>query len=125
MTRVAIGTTSGPRFGRRSVSRLTWGALAALSSSAVGYLLEWIRQRGGCEHGDPSPDTLVTSIYLILIGGGLGGLIVVGLGVRALARRHDRTDIAPMLVAIVALVMIEPLFLSADSGPGGWFQYCG
>ena len=30
-----------------------------------------------------------------------------------------------MLVALVAVVMVEPLFLSAGSGPGGWFQYCG
>lgn len=119
---MAIPPTNRRRFTR---SHYTWAAVGSLVVSFIGYLLELIRQRGACEHGDPSPDTLVISVYSILIGGGIGGLLVFGFAYRAFRRRHRREDIAPMLVALVAVVMVEPLFLSAGSGPGGWFQYCG
>jgi len=93
--------------------------------TSIGYILEFIRQRGGCENGDPSPDTLVLSIYLILIGGGVGGMLVLVFGLKRFTRQHSRDDIAPLLIALVTLVMVEPLFFAAEAGPGGWFQYCG
>ena len=98
--------------------------LLQVGITVVGYLLEFVRQRGDCSNGDPSPDTLVLSIYLILIGGGVGGLLVLVFGVKRFTRRHSRDDIAPLLIALVTLVMVEPLFFAAEAGPGGWFQYC-
>ena len=104
---------------------LRWVSLMTLASAGLGYILEFVRQRGNCELGDPSPDTLVLSIYLILIGGGLGGVLILIFGIKRFTRQHSRDDIAPILIALVALVMVEPLFFAADAGPGGWFQYCG
>lgn len=105
-------------------NRLRTWSLLSFGATIVGYLFEFVRQRGNCANGDPSPDTLVLSIYLILIGGGVGGLLVLVFGVKRFTRRHSRDDIAPLLIALVTLVMVEPLFFAADAGPGGWFQYC-
>lgn len=90
----------------------------------LGYLLEWIRQRGDCASGDPSPDTLLVSIGLILLGGGLLGLIGVCMALLNSMKRHH-VFIRDLVMPTVAMVGGATLFLFAGSGPGGWFQYCG
>lgn len=94
------------------------------ASIVLGYLLEWIRQRGDCELGDPSPDTLLLSIALILLGGGLLGLLGVCLALVNSMKRHH-VFIRDLVMPTISMVGAATLFLFAGSGPGGWFQYCG
>lgn len=99
--------------------------LGALACSIVGYGLEWFRQRGTCDSGDNSPDTLGVSLLLILVGGGVVGLIALGFAVAA-AVRHGLSATWPAIVVAVAAVASAGLvFAFAGGGPGSWFQYCG
>lgn len=99
------------------------GLVAALCSG-VGYALEWFRQRGTCDGGDASPDTLAVSVLLIVLGGGLVGLVAVALAI-VRAVRHGVADAWRSLVlALVAVGSVGPLLLFAGAGPSTWFQYC-
>ena len=91
---------------------------------AAGYGMELVRQRGTCDTGDPSPDTLVASVLLIFVGGivlGLGGLCVSVY--RSLSSHHPRT--LDIIMCVASVLGGTSIFLFAESGPGGWFQYCG
>lgn len=95
-----------------------------LVSVACGYLMEAVRQRGDCEWGDPSPNTLGISVLMILLGGGAVGIIGVMV---ALFRsvREDRLLVWDLVLPACSLLAGASLFLFVNSGPGGWFQYCG
>lgn len=97
--------------------------LVGTCSIALGYVLEWIRQRGDCDAGDPSPDTLLLSIALILLGGGLLGFIGVCMAIVNSLKRHH-VFIRDLVLPTISMVGAATLFLFASSGPGGWFQYC-
>lgn len=84
-----------------------------------------IRQRGTCELGDPSPDTLAISVGLILVGGGLLGLVGVGAALVRIVRSRDGRVRLGLVVSVVSVLLGASLFAFASSGPGGWFQYCG
>jgi hypothetical protein len=95
-------------------------------SVATGYLLEAIRQRGDCDAGDKSPDTLAISIVLIVLVGGLFGVIgIAGALISAFRQRWRLTT--TMLVAGPAFFSLAgclTIFLVAGQGPSMWFQYC-
>lgn len=102
---------------------IPWG-VPAIMAGAVGYLLEAIRQRGTCEFGDASPDTLVISVLLIVFGAGLGGMVATVVAVVGMWRHGWRKRWLHLACGIVALVSIGPVFLFAGAGPSTWFQYC-
>jgi hypothetical protein len=116
---------------------------AGCAASLLGYALELVRQRGTCDTGDPSPDTLVVSVLLIVLGGGLLGLAGLVAWSVAVVRdpstptTHDTgpepplpqrptppTWLAPVL-PLLSLLSVLPLFAASGGGPGAWFQYCG
>ena len=104
-----------------------WIGWAGVVSIAIGYVLELIRQRGTCETGDKSPDTLVISVVLIDFISGLCGLVgLVGTVVPAVRHRWtaDRT-IRAAVPALTALAGTLAIFVVAGRGPSTWFQYCG
>jgi H+/Cl- antiporter ClcA len=96
------------------------------ASVAVGYLLESIRQRGDCDVGDSSPDTLALSVVLIVLIGGLCGLIgIVGALVGRIRRRWSvAKTIRVALPSVLSLAGSLAIFAVAGSGPSTWFQYC-
>lgn len=106
-------------------TRTTVVALLGATCGLGGYLLEAIRQRGDCDLGDKSPNTLGISIGLIFLGGGVVGLIALASAIRLI--RHDgwRAGRHALVFAIVAVGCVGPVFLFAGAGPGSWFQYCG
>lgn len=106
-------------------TRTTVVALLGATCGLGGYLLEAIRQRGDCDLGDKSPNTLGISIGLIFLGGGVVGLISLVSAIRLI--RHDgwRAGRHALVFAIVAVGCVGPVFLFAGAGPGSWFQYCG
>lgn len=99
------------------------GALGVFLAG-VGYLLEAIRQRGDCEFGDKSPDTLGFSIALIMFGGGLLGLAVIVVATVSAIRHSLREARFALLTGMVSLASVAPLFMFAGDGPSTWFQYC-
>lgn len=90
-----------------------------------GYLLEAIRQRGDCDLGDKSPNTLGISIGLIFLGGGVLGLITLVSAIRLIRHNGWRAGRHALVFAFVAVGCVGPVFLFAGAGPGSWFQYCG
>jgi hypothetical protein len=58
------------------------------ASVLIGYLLEAIRQRGDCDLGNKSPDTLGISVLLIVVIGGLAG--ITGIVAALIGARHLR-----------------------------------
>lgn len=90
-----------------------------------GYLLEAIRQRGDCDLGNKSPNTLGISIGLIFLGGGFVGLIALVSAIRLIRHNGWRAGRHALVFAIVAVGCVGPVFLFAGAGPGSWFQYCG
>jgi hypothetical protein len=111
--------------GHGSASRSRTVGLVALVCSVVGYALEWFRQRGTCEFGDKSPDTLGVSLGLILVGGGVVGLIALGLAIAGAVRHGASSTWPAIVVAVAAVASAGLLFTFAAGGPGSWFQYCG
>ena len=103
-------------------SRASVIGLAGSASAAIGWLLEWYRQRGTCELGDQSPDTLAISVALILGAGALCGIIGVVLAVGA--RRRHKPWRSSCAIALLSIATVIPLFAFAGRGPGSWFQYC-
>lgn len=99
-------------------------AVVALACAALGYGLEWFRQRGTCEFGDNSPDTLVLSVLLILLGGGVLGIVALGVGIVGSVRHGVRSRRVAILAASAAVVSAALLFAFSGGGPGSWFQYC-
>lgn len=120
-------TAREPRPGGESAIRrrlpLTLGAVGC-TCVAVGYALEWVRQRGGCESGDPSPNTLAASVSLIFLGGCLLGLVGLCMAVFNAMKRHH-IMMLELIVPMMSMFAGASLFLFAGSGPGDWFQYCG
>ena len=114
---------SGPEPRPRLAHLIGWFGTAAV---AVGYLLEAIRQRGDCDTGDRSPDTLVISVVLIVVVGGLCGL--VGIVVTLVgAVRHRWSVVAAIreaLPSVISLAGCLAIFVVAGGGPSTWFQYC-
>ncbi len=114
---------------REAEGRSTWpivvGCIGCVSVG-VGYLLEALRQRGDCDAGDKSPDTLVISIVLIVVVGGLFGVIgIVGTLIYATRRRWTvATTIQAALPAMISLAGFLAIFLVGGRGPSTWFQYC-
>jgi hypothetical protein len=102
---------------------IPWGALVFVAS-VVGYGLEAVRQRGTCEFGDPSPDTLVASVLLIVVGAGFGGLASVVAAVTGIIRHGWPARMPHLVLALLALASVAPMFAFAGAGPGSWFQYC-
>ena len=109
--------------GPRLNGAIPWGALAVVAST-LGYVLEAVRQRVTCEFGDPSPDTLVASVLLIVVGAGFGGLASVVAAVTGIIRHGWPVRILHLFLALLALASVAPLFAFAGAGPGSWFQYC-
>ncbi len=107
----------------KSRFRIPPGVACALIALA-GYLLEWVRQRGDCEFGDKSPDTLAISIIMIVIVGGLGGAVSLVSAVIGSFRHGLAPRKLHLASAIVSLISVVPLFLFAGAGPSTWFQYC-
>lgn len=108
----------------RSLPAIGWVGMVAVTG---GYLLEAIRQRGDCDAGDPSPDTLAISVVLIVFVGGLCGVVGV-VATLVGARRHRwgaTTALRIALPAIVSLAGFLAIFLFAGGGPSTWFQHCG
>jgi hypothetical protein len=99
-------------------------ALLALLCSCVGYGLEWYRQRGTCEFGDNSPDTLVVSVLLILLGGGIVGLVALGFAATSSVCHGILASWRALLLAVAAVASAGLLLVFAGGGPGSWFQYC-
>lgn len=99
--------------------------ITGIALSTTGWGLEWIRQRGTCELGDKSPDTLVASVSLILLGGGVLGLLGVLACLVGFRSRMIRGNWTTLIVSATSLLSAIPLFFFANSGPGSWFQYCG
>lgn len=97
------------------------GCLAAV----IGYGLEWLRQRGACELGDPAPDTLALSIGLILLGGGILGLSGICVSLISAARHSHRPLRIGLAVSIASFLLGASIFLFVGTGPGDPFQYCG
>lgn len=97
-------------------------SLACLLGTA-GFIFEWCRQRGSCEFGDNSPDTLGLSIIMILLGGSIG-LGVALIDAVAILRRGWRGRIQPLVLGVLAASLTGILFSAAGDGPGAWFQYC-
>jgi hypothetical protein len=98
-------------------------------SVLIGYLLEAIRQRGDCDLGDKSPNTLGISILLIVAVGGIAGITgIVAALIGGLHRRgsHDRYRylVAGLVLSIASLGGALAIFVVAGSGPSTWFQYC-
>ena len=94
----------------------------------IGYLLEAIRQRGTCDLGDKSPDTLGISVVLIVFIGGLAGVtgvIASLIGARHRRRSHLRCIAVGFILSIASLGGALAIFLVGGSGPSTWFQYCG
>lgn len=101
------------------------GTMAVL----IGYLLEAIRQRGDCDLGDKSPNTLGISILLIVAVGGIAGMTgIVAALIGRLHRResHDRYRylVAGLVLSIASLGGALAILVVAGSGPSTWFQYC-
>lgn len=95
-----------------------------LASVGCGYLMEVMRQRGDCEWGNPHPDTLPASVALIFLGGGGAGFIGLLVGLfRSVRAKH--LVWSRIVVPACSVLAGTSLFLFIDSGPGGWFQYCG
>lgn len=91
----------------------------------TGYLLEAIRQRGDCDAGDKSPDTLAISIILIVLVGGLSGIIGITMMLVATIRRGWTTTAAELAVpSLISLAGALTIFAVAGDGPSTWFQYC-
>ena len=109
--------------GPRINGAIPWGALA-LAASLVGWVLEAVRQRGTCEFGDQSPDTLVASVLLIVLGAGLGGLAAMITAATGMFRHGWRARLPHMVLGLVAVASAGPLFAFAGAGPSTWFQYC-
>ena len=104
---------------------ITVGALGT-AAVAIGYLLEAIRQRGTCENGDPSPDTIGLSIVLILFVGGITGLVGVVASLVARPGPHrTRRRVIGLALSLVALAGAAGLFVVGGRDPGDWFQHCG
>lgn len=122
-----IVTARKPPSGKESAIRrrlpLTLGAVGC-ACAVIGYAFEWIRQRGGCETGDASPNTLVLSVVLIFIGGCVLGLVGLSLAVFNAMKRHH-IMMLELIMPTVSMFLGASLFLFAGSGPGDWFQYCG
>jgi hypothetical protein len=120
---VATEQASGEGRPRSRILVVGWLGVAAV---AVGYLLEGIRQRGDCDAGDKSPDTLVISIVLILlVGGSFGALGIIGTLISAFRERWTMT--AAMRVAgpaVLSLAGCLAIVVVAGQGPSTWFQYC-
>lgn len=96
-------------------------------SVVIGYLLEAIRQRGDCDLGNQSPDTLGISILLIVVVGGLAGItgIVAALvGIRHRRGVQSRYVVAGLVLSVASLGGALAIFLVAGRGPSTWFQYC-
>jgi len=109
--------------GPRLNGAIPWGALAVVAST-LGYVLEAVRQRGTCEFGDPSPDTLAASVLLIVLGAGVGGLAAVIAAVTGVVRHGWRVRLPHLVLGLTAVASVAPLFAFAGAGPGSWFQYC-
>lgn len=97
-----------------------------VASVATGYLLEATRQRGDCDAGDKSPDTLAISIVLIVLVGGLCGIIgIAGTLIPAIRHRRTMKEVAQeVLPSLVSLAGALAIFVVAGDGPSTWFQYC-
>lgn len=106
-------------------TRTIFVAHVGTACALAGYLLEAIRQRGTCDLGNNSPDTLGISLALIFIGAGVLGVSTLVSTIRLIRHtgwKHSR----PALVAsIISIICLGPIFLFAGAGPGSWFQYCG
>jgi hypothetical protein len=100
------------------------GALGTLAV-VVGYALEAVRQRGSCDAGDPSPDTLALSVVLILWVGGLAGIAGIVGAVAGGRRAGAGAVVRSMAPAVVSLAGALSLLLFAGGGPATWFQHCG
>lgn len=98
--------------------------IVATASVAIGYALEWVRQRGDCDMGDATPNTLPLSVLLILIGGVVLGLVGTCLTLLNSMKRHH-VLLRDLVLPVAAMIGGASIFLFAGSGPGGWFQYCG
>ena len=99
--------------------------VACLLFESVGYALEWFRQRGTCDTGDNTPDTLGISILLIVIGGGLLGLVALVIASVRAVRHGISGQLTALMASVLAVCLVAPLFMFAGAGPGSWFQYCG
>lgn len=112
---------------RRNASRrlrIPFGAVCA-ALAVGGYGLEWIRQRGDCDLGDKSPDTLGISIAMIVLVGGLLGLVSLIAALFGVWRHGFASRKWNIVSAVVSILLVGPLFMFAGAGPGSWFQYCG
>ena len=111
------------RPGNRALATTGWIGVASV---ALGYLLELVRQRGTCDAGDQSPDTLAISVVLIVVVGGLCGLGgVVATLVRT--RRQGWTATTAIRIGLPAALSLAgslSIFLASSRGPSTWFQYC-
>ena len=106
-------------------TRTTVVALLGATCGLGGYLLEAIRQRGDCDLGDKSPNTLGISIGLIFLGGGVVGLISLVSAIRLIRYNGWCAGRQALVAAVVAVGCVGPVFFFAGAGPGSWFQYCG
>lgn len=116
---VEVSVVHGPRIN----GAIPWGG-PAIVASALGWALEAVRQRGTCEFGDQSPDTLVASVLLIVLGAGLGGLAAMITAATGMFRHGWRARLPHMVLGLVAVASAGPLFAFAGAGPSTWFQYC-
>lgn len=101
--------------------------LLGVACVAAGYVLELVRQRGTCDDGDASPDTIGISVVLILFAGGLLGLAaVIGAAVRLVRHRGERA-VTPwiLLPGLLSLAGALSIFVFAGGGPSTLFQHCG
>lgn len=110
-----------------AISKVRTTVLATIGATCgiSGYLLEAIRQRGDCDLGDKSPNTLGISIALIFIGGGFLGLISLVSAIRLIRRDGWIDGRIALIVAIVSVACVGPVFMFAGAGASSWFQYCG
>ena len=108
-----------------SKARTTVLATIGATCGISGYLLEAIRQRGDCDLGDKSPNTLGISIALIFLGGGFLGLISLVSAIRLIPRDGWIECRSALIVAIISVASVGPVFMFAGAGPSSWFQYCG
>jgi hypothetical protein len=121
------GPASTSLMNRSETIGIASGAIGT-ASVLIGYLLEAIRQRGDCDLGNKSPDTLGISVLLIVVIGGLAGIagIVAALiGARHRRRSDVRYLVAGLVLSIASLGGAFAILLVAGHGPSAWFQYCG
>ena len=109
---------------RRGTTGVVVGALG-LGAVALGYLLEVIRQRGTCDDGNASPDTLGLSVVLILFVGGAAGLVALVAAIVASRAPDRRLPLVGIVLACAALLGAGSIFVFAGGGPGDLFQNCG